>query len=127
MRNYRKKTEEMRKEIYDKKTGSYIKKQEDYEYLRKIVAKRRTEVEQEVWEKCCPGIEVPLEDDIVNEKDFANMKSAEEILLESIEDYKESLVPFPKVDLPDIDIDAVIEQFRVEHGLQGDIGGVKRK
>jgi hypothetical protein len=122
-----KKTEEMRKEIYDKKTGSYIKKQEDYEYLRKIVAKRRTEVEQEVWEKCCPGIEVPLEDDIVNEKDFANMKSAEEILLESIEDYKESLVPFPKVDLPDIDIDAVIEQFRVEHGLQGDIGGVKRK
>ncbi len=37
------------------------------------------------------------------------MKSAKEILLESIDDYKESLVPFPKVDLPDIDIDAVIE------------------
>lgn len=122
-----KKTEEMRKEIYDKKTGSYIKKQEDYEYLRKIIAKRRTEVEQEVWEKCCPGIEAPLEDDIVNEKDFANMKSSEEVLLESIEDYKESLVPFPKVDLPDIDIDAVIEQFRVEHGLQGGIKGVKQK
>lgn len=122
-----KKTEEMRKEIYDKKTGSYIKKQEDYEYLRKIIAKRRTEVEQGVWEKCCPGIEVPLEDDIVNEEDFSDMKSAEEVLLESIEDYKESLVPFPKVDLPDIDIDAVIEQFRVEHGLQGDRNGVKRK
>lgn len=121
------KTEEMRKEIYDKKTGSYIKKQEDYEYLRKIVSKRRTEVEQKVLEKCCPGIEVPLDEDIVNEEDFSNMKSAEKILLESIGDYKESLVPFPKVDLPDIDIDAVIEQFRVEHGLQGDINGVKRK
>lgn len=121
-----KKTEELRKEIYDKKTGSYIKRQEDYEYLRKIVSKRRTEVEQDVWEKCCPGIEVPKEDDIVNEEDFSNMKSAEEILLESIDDYKESLVPFPKVDLPDIDIDAVIEQFRVEHGLLGNECGVKQ-
>lgn len=121
-----KKTEELRKEIYDKKTGSYIKRQEDYEYLRKIVSKRRTEVEQEVWEKCCPGIEVPKEDDIVNEEDFSNMKSTEEILLESIDDYKESLVPFPKVDLPDIDIDAVIEQFRVEHGLLGNECGVKQ-
>jgi len=121
-----KKTEELRKEIYDKKTGSYIKSQEDYEYLRKIVSKRRTEVEQEVLEKCCPGIEVPKEDDIVNEEDFSNMKSAKEILLESIDDYKESLVPFPKVDLPDIDIDAVIEQFRIEHGLQGNECGVKQ-
>lgn len=121
-----KKTEELRKEIYDKKTGSYIKRQEDYEYLRKIVSKRRTEVEQEVWEKCCPGIEVPKEDDIVNEEDFSNLKSAEEILLESIDDYKESLVPFPKVDLPDIDIDAVIEQFRVEHELLGNECGVKQ-
>lgn len=51
---------------------------------------------------------MPLEDDIVNENDFANMKSGEEILLESIEDYKESLVPFPKVDLSDIDIDVIL-------------------
>lgn len=124
---YQKKMEEIRKEIYDKKTGSYIKKQEDYEYLRKIVFKRRTEVEREVLEKYCPDIEMPPEEQIVREEDFSNMKSAEEILLESIEDYKESRVPFPKVDLPDIDIDAVIEQFRVEHGLQGDRNGVKRK
>lgn len=114
-----KKMEELRKEIYEKKTGSYIKRQEDYEYLRKIVFKRRIEVEQEVFEKCCPGIEVPPEEEIVGEEDFSNMKPAEEILLESIDDYKESLVPFPKVDLPDIDIDAVIDQFRVEHGIQG--------
>lgn len=114
-----KKMEEMKKEIYDKKTGSYIKRQEDYEYLRKIVYKRRTEVEREVLEKCCPDIEVPPDEEIVREEEFSNMKSAEEILLESIEDYKESLVPFPKVDLPDIDIDAVIDQFRVEHGIQG--------
>lgn len=119
--------EEMRKEIFDKKTGSYIKKQEDYEYLRKIVFKRKTEVEREVLEKCCPDIKVPPEEEIVREEDIANMKSAEEILLESIDDYKESLVPFPKVDLPDINIDEVIEQFRVEHGLQGDRNGVKRK
>lgn len=122
-----KKMEEMKKEIYDKKTGAYIKRQEDYEYLRKIVYKRRTEVEREVLEKCCPDIEVLPDEEIVREEDFSDMKSAEEVLLESIEDYKESLVPFPKVDLPDIDIDAVFERFRVEHGLQGDRNGVKRK
>lgn len=120
-----KKMEELRKEIYDKKTGSYIKKQGDYEYLRKIVFKRMTEVEREVWEKCCPNIEVPPEEEIVSEEDFSNMRSAEEILQESIGDYKESLVTFPKVDLPDINIDAVIEQIRVEHGLQRNENGVK--
>lgn len=118
---------EMRKEIYEKKTGSYIERQENYEYLRKIVFKRRTEVEREVFEKCCPDIEVPPDEEIVSEEDFSNMKPVEEILRESIDDYKESLVPFPKVDLPDIDIDAVIEQFRIEHGLQGDGNGVKQE
>ena len=63
----------------------------------------------------------------MSEEDFSNMKPVEEILRESIDDYKESLVPFPKVDLPDIDIDAVIEQFRIEHGLQGDGNGVKQE
>lgn len=121
------KMKEMRKEIYEKKTGSYIERQENYEYLRKIVFKRRTEVEREVFEKCCPDIEVPPDEEIVSEEDFSNMKPVEEILRESIDDYKESLVPFPKVDLPDIDIDAVIEQFRIEHGLQGDGNGVKQE
>ena len=39
---------------------------------------------------------------------------------------KRALYHSQKVDLPDIDIDAVIEQFRIEHGLQGNECGVKQ-
>lgn len=110
--------DELNKEIVYKKTGYHADKQDSFEYMKKRIYKRQEEIQQEVFDKYCKDVYVPPEEDIVFDSDFENMKSSKEILEEAIKDYQESLIPFPKLELPDIDIDAVIAQFKMEQNLK---------
>lgn len=117
--------DELNKEIVYKKTGYYVDKQDSLEYMRKRIIKRREEIEQEVFSKYCADIDVPSYEDITEDNDFDDMKLPDEILKDALEDYSESLIPFPKIELPDIDIDAVIEQFKIERNLKRNEKGGK--
>ena len=111
----------LKKELYkeiSKKTGFDTERHDGYEYMSKRISQRKEEIEQQVFKEYCEGINVPPERDIVEDSDFDNMKSSEEVLKEAIEDYKGSLVAFPKLELPDIDIDKIINKFKMEQSLQ---------
>lgn len=108
--------DELNKEIVYKKTGYYADKQEAYEYMKKRIQVRTEEIEKAVFEKYCNGIEVPPDDigDIV----FDDMKPAKDILKEAVDAYHESILPKIKIDLPDIDMNEVIAQFKMEQELK---------
>lgn len=110
--------DEMNKEIVYKKTGYFADKQDSFEYMKKRIRVRTEEVEQAVFEKYCNGIEVPPDEDIVDDTVFDNMKSSKTVLEEAIDDYHQWILPRPEIDLPDIDIDEVIAQFRMEQALK---------
>ena len=110
--------DEMNKEIVYKKTGYYADKQDSFEYMKKRIRVRTEEVEQAVFEKYCNGIEVPPDEDIVDDTVFDNMKSSKTVLEEAIDDYHQWILPRPEIDLPDIDIAEVIAQFRMEQALK---------
>lgn len=110
--------DELNKEIVYKKTGYYADKLDALEYMKKRISKRRGEVEQEVFDKYCKGNDVPPDEDIVCDSAFYNMKSSRKTLEEAIEDYQEWIIPIPKVDLPDIDIDEVISIYKMEQALK---------
>lgn len=110
--------DEMNKEIVYKKTGYYADKLDSFEYMKKRIRVRTEEVEQAVFEKYCNGIEMPLDDDIIDDTVFDNMKSSKTVLEEAIDDYHQWILPRPKMDLPDIDIDEIIAQFRMEQALK---------
>ena len=110
--------DEMNREIIYKKTGYYADKLDLFEYMKKRIRVRTEEVEQAVFEKYCNGIEMPPDDDIVDDTVFDNMKSSKTVLEEAIDDYHQWILPRPKMDLPDIDIDEIIAQFRMEQALK---------
>lgn len=110
--------DEMNKEIVYKKTGYYADKQDSFEYMKKRIRVREEVVKQAVFEKYCCGIEVPPDDDIVDDTAFDNMKPPQTVLEEAIEDYHQWIIPRPKIDLPDIDIDEVIAQFKMKQALK---------
>ena len=58
------------------------------------------------------------DDDIVDDTVFDNMKSSKTVLEEAIDDYHQWILPQPKMDLPDIDIDEIIAQSRMELALK---------
>ena len=115
--------DEMNKEILYKKTGYYADKQDSFEYMKKRICLRKKEVEQAVFEKYCNGIEVSQDDYVIDDTAFDNMKSSKAVLEEVMYDYKQWILPQPKINLPDIDNDKVIEQFRIEHSLKRMIDG----
>lgn len=49
---------------------------------------------------------------------FNNMKSYKTVLEEAIDDYHQWILPRSEIDLPDIDIDVVIAQLRMEQALK---------
>ena len=106
--------DEMNKEIVYKKTGYYADKQDSFEYMKKRIRIRTEKVEQAVFEKY--GINVPPDDE--ENIAFDTMKSSKIILEEVIDDYHQSILPRSKVDLPDIDINEVMEQFKMEQALK---------
>lgn len=108
--------DELNKEVVHKKTGYYADKQESYEYMKKRIQKRTEEIEEAVFKKYCDGIEIPP-DDIVD-VDFDDMKPAKIILKEAIDAYHQLILPKIKIDLPDIDMDEVIAQFKMEQILK---------
>lgn len=110
--------DEMNREIIYKKTGYYADKLDLFGYMKKRIRVRTEEVEQAVFEKYCNGIEMPPDDDIVDDTVFDNMKSSKTVLEEAIDDYHQWILPRPKMDLPDIDIDEIIAQFRMEQALK---------
>ena len=110
--------DEMNREIVYKKTGYYADKVDSFEYMKKRIRVRREEVEQSVLKKRYKGIEVPPDEDIVDDTVFDNMKPSKTVLEEAIEDYHQSIQPRPKIDLPNIDIDEVIERFKMEQELK---------
>lgn len=110
--------DEMNKEIVYKKTGYYADKQDSFEYMKKRIRVRTEEVEQAVFEKYCNGIEVPPDDDIVDDTAFDNMKPSQTVLEEAIDGYHQWIIPRPEIDLPDIDIDEIIAQFKIEQALK---------
>ncbi len=110
--------DEMNKEIVYKKTGYYADKQDSFEYMKKRINVRIREIEQVVFEKYCNGIDVPPADDIVDDTVFDAMKPSEIVLKEAIDDYHQLKMPRYKIDLPDIDIDEIIEQFKIEQALK---------
>lgn len=110
--------DEMNKEIVYKKTGYYADKQDSFEYMKKRIRVRTEEVEQVVFEKYCNGIEVPPDDDIVDDTAFDNMKTSQTVLEEAIDDYHQWIVPRPKIHLPDINIEEIIAQFQMEQALK---------
>ena len=110
--------DEMNKEVVYKKTGYYADRQDSYEYMKKRIRERTEELEQEVFDKYCGGIEVPPADDIVDDTAFDNMKTAQTILEEAIDDYHQWILPRPKIDLPDINIEEMITQFKMEQALK---------
>lgn len=110
--------DEMNKEIVYKKTGYYADKVDSFEYMKKRIKARTEEVEQAIFEKYCNGIEVPPADDIVDDTAFNNMKSSHTVLEEAMDDYHQWILPRPKIDLPDIDIDEIIAQFKIEQALK---------
>lgn len=110
--------DEMNKEIVYKKTGYYADKQDSYEYMKKRIRVRTEEVEQAVFKKYCDGIEVPPDDDIVDDTVFDNMKTSQNVLEEAINDYHQWIAPRPKVDPPDINIEEIIAQFQMEQALK---------
>lgn len=110
--------DELNKEVIYKKTGCYVDKIDSFEYMKKRISKKREEIEKEVIEKHYNGISIPQDDDLVTETDFNNMKSSRSILEEAIEEYQQSLLPIPKLELPNIDIDQVIDQFKTEQMLK---------
>ncbi len=110
--------DEMNREIICKKTGYYADKLESFEYIKKRIRVRTEEVKQAVFEKYCNGMEMPPDDDIVDDTVFDNMKSSKTVLEEAIDDYHQWILPQPKMDLPDIDIDEIIAQSRMELALK---------
>ena len=54
----------------------------------------------------------------VDDTVFDNMKSSKTVLEEAIDDYHQWILPQPKMDLPDIDIDEIIAQSRMELALK---------
>lgn len=110
--------DEMNREIVYKKTGYYADKQDSFEYMKKRIRVRTEEVEQAVFEKYCNGIEVPPDDDIVDNTAFDDMRPSKTVLEEAIDDYNQWIRPRPKIDLPDIDIDKIIAQFKMEQAFK---------
>lgn len=110
--------DEMNKEIVYKKTGYYADKLDSYEYMKKRIRVRTEEVKQAVFKKYCDGIEVPLDDDIVDDTVFNNMKTSQTVLEEAIDDYHQWILPRAKIDLPDINIEEIIAQFQMEQALK---------
>ena len=110
--------DELDKEIIYKKTGYYADKQDSFEYMKKRIIARREEVEQAVFKKYCNGIEVPPDDSIVDDTVFENMKSSQVVLEEAIDDYNQWILPRFKINLPDIDVDKIMEEFKMEQALE---------
>lgn len=110
--------DEMNKEVVYKKTGYYADKQESFEYMKKRIRERTEAVEQEVFDKYCEGVEVPPDVDIVDEDTFDNMQTPQAVLEEAIDDYHQWILPRPEIELPDIDIEEVIAQFKMEQALK---------
>lgn len=110
--------DELNKEVVYKKTGFYADKLDALEYMKKRISKRRDELEKMVFDEYCKGIEIPPEEDVVSEKDFDNMRSAEDILREAVVAYAQWIAPRPKQEMPDINIDEVMERFKMEQTLK---------
>ena len=110
--------DEMNKEGVYKKTGYYADKLDSFEYMKKRIRVRTEEVEQAVFEKYWNGIEVPPDDDIVDDTAFDNMKSSQTVLKEAIADYHQWILVRPEIELPDIDIEEAIAHFKIEQVLK---------
>lgn len=106
---------ELDKEVIYKKIGSYVDKQESYEPMKKRIVKRQEQIKRDVYSKYFPGLEILADIDYVSDSDFDKMKSSEAVLKEAFDDYWDSLLSIPKIELPDIDINAAIEQFKLRN------------
>ena len=108
---------EMNKEIIYKKTGYYADKLDSFEYMKKRIQMQTEAVKGAVFEKYCDGIEVPPDDNIVDDTAFDNMKTSQTVLEEAIDDYNQWIIPKHKIDLPNINIEEIMAQFKMEQAL----------